>query len=44
MKAAFAALTAAGLALMLVHPAACVLAVAGALAYLTLDLLEDMRV
>jgi hypothetical protein len=27
-----------------VHPAACVLAVASALAYLTLDLLEDMRV
>ncbi len=44
MKTILAALTAAGLALTLVHSAACLLALASALAYLTLDLLEEMVV
>ena len=36
--------TAAGLALTLVTPYACLLAIVSALAYLTLDLLEEMAV
>ena len=44
MKAILAILTAAGLALTLVTPCACLLALASALAYLTLDLLEEMVV
>lgn len=44
MKTFIAALTAASLALMLVHPAFCLTTVVSVLAYLTLDLMEVMQV